>query len=91
MLDQSTKPHFGGSIQILRLRAAIQRRVLPIEHGPAADPDSPLGPPLVESTWLEPYPDAELGLEGGLAAEALHIQRETIELAFIAALQHLPA
>ena len=37
--------------------------------------------PTVEGIWLEPYPDEQLGLE----------QREGVELAFIAALQHLPA
>jgi RNA polymerase sigma-70 factor (ECF subfamily) len=47
---------------------------------------------MVESVWVEPYPDAELGLEDGLAGpEARYAQRESIELAFIVALQHLPA
>ncbi|HEY2654615.1 MAG TPA: sigma-70 family RNA polymerase sigma factor [Solirubrobacteraceae bacterium] len=76
----------------LRMIERRPARVLPIEYGPPADPQAPLGPQLVESTWLEPYPDAELGLGDGLAApEALYMQREAIELAFIAALQHLPA
>ena len=49
------------------------------------------GEPIVESVWLEPYPDERLGLEDGFAApEARYEQRESIELAFIAALQHLP-
>ncbi len=47
----------------------------------AADPAEGPGVPLEESVWLEPYPDADLGYE----------QREGVELAFIAALQHLPA
>ena len=48
------------------------------------------GMPIVESVWLEPYPDETLGLEDGLAApEARYEQREAIELAFVAALQHL--
>jgi RNA polymerase sigma-70 factor (ECF subfamily) len=67
-------------------------RVLPIDYGPPADPHVPIGPPLVESIWIEPYPDAQLGLDGGLAGpEARYEQREAVELAFIAALQHLPA
>jgi RNA polymerase sigma-70 factor (ECF subfamily) len=41
---------------------------------------------------VEPYPDERLGLEHGLAGpEARYEQRESVELAFIAALQHLPA
>jgi RNA polymerase sigma-70 factor, ECF subfamily len=68
------------------------RRVLPIDYGPPADPHESLGEPLVESTWIEPYPDERLGLDGGLAGpEARYEQRESVELAFIAALQHLPA
>jgi RNA polymerase sigma-70 factor (ECF subfamily) len=46
---------------------------------------------LVESTWIEPYPDDQLGLEDGLASpEARYEQRESVELAFTAAVQHLP-
>src|SRR5437764_2078821 len=37
-------------------------RVLPIGYGPPADPHRPLGEPLVESTWIEPYPDERPGL-----------------------------
>src|SRR6201996_5988426 len=33
-------------------------RVLPIDYGPAADRHHPLTAPLVESVWLDPYPDA---------------------------------
>jgi RNA polymerase sigma-70 factor (ECF subfamily) len=76
------------------LRAIERRpgRVLPVDYGPPADPHSPLGEPLVESTWIEPYPDERLGLDDGPAGpEARYEQRESIELAFIAALQHLPA
>src|SRR5918999_715218 len=76
------------------LRAIERRpgRVLPVDYGPPADPHRPLGEPLVESTWIEPYPDERLGLDDGPAGpEARYEQRESIELAFIAALQHLPA
>src|SRR5512133_1291703 len=71
---------------------AIERRpkrVLPLEHGPATDPASEIGPPLVETVWVEPYPDE--GLEELAAPEARYDARESVELAFIAALQHLPA
>jgi RNA polymerase sigma-70 factor, ECF subfamily len=68
------------------------KRVLPADHGPAADPTQGPGEPLVESVWLEPYPDETLGIEDGFAApEARYERRESLELAFIAALQHLPA
>lgn len=68
------------------------RRVLPIDYGPAADPHGRPGKPVVESVWVDPYPDEEVGLEDGFAApEARYERRESVELAFIAALQHLPA
>jgi RNA polymerase sigma-70 factor (ECF subfamily) len=68
------------------------KRVLPVDYGPPTDPQVDAGEPLVESVWLEPYPDETLGLEDGYAApEARYEQREAVELAFIAALQHLPA
>jgi RNA polymerase sigma-70 factor, ECF subfamily len=65
-------------------------RALPVDYGPAADPHDAGGEPLAESTWIEPYPTDELGLGAGLAApEALYERRESVELAFVAALQHL--
>jgi RNA polymerase sigma-70 factor, ECF subfamily len=68
------------------------KRVLPIDYGPPSDPHDGPGEPLVESAWVEPYPDERLGVEDGFAApEASYEQRESVELAFIAALQHLPA
>jgi RNA polymerase sigma-70 factor (ECF subfamily) len=74
---------------------AIERRpkrILPIDYGPAADPHGGVGEPLVESVWIEPYPDETLGLEDGYASpDATYEQREAVELAFIAALQLLPA
>ena len=76
----------------LKLIARRPKRVLPIGYGPAADPRDRLGDPLAESVWLEPYPDDALVAEPGLAApDARYEQRESIELAFVAALQHLPA
>ena len=71
---------------------AIERRpkrLLPVDFGPAADRDERPGAPLVESVWVEPYPDEGLGGEHG-APEARYEQREAVELAFIAALQQLP-
>jgi RNA polymerase sigma-70 factor, ECF subfamily len=68
------------------------KRVLPIDHGPAADPGDDLGEPLIESVWVEPYADERLGVEDGYSSpEARYERRESVELAFIVALQYLPA
>src|SRR5262245_44504036 len=68
------------------------KRVLPIDYSPAADPHDGPGEPAAESVWLEPYPDEWIGLEDGpLGPDARYEQRESVELAFVAAVQHLPA
>ena len=72
----------------LRMIERRPQRVLPIDYGPPADPHDGLAPPLTESVWVEPYGDEEEGLA---APEARFERRESIELAFVAALQHLPA
>ena len=66
------------------------RRARPIDLGPAgtADPAN-LGDPLPEVTWIEPIPDGRVSHPGADPAEAVEL-RESIHLAFIAALQHLP-
>src|SRR5215204_5893145 len=48
--------------------ARTSKRVLPIHRGPPAGPDVGPGEPLAESVWVEPFPDAEFGLEEGYAA-----------------------
>jgi RNA polymerase sigma-70 factor (ECF subfamily) len=74
---------------------AIQKRpkrILPIDYGPPADPHQGVGDPLVETVWIEPFPDETLGIEDGYASpDARYEQRESVELAFVAALQLLPA
>jgi RNA polymerase sigma-70 factor (ECF subfamily) len=75
----------------LRAIERSPRRVLPIDYAPAADPHDVLAEAVNEAVWLEPYPDADLGLEGLAGPAARYEQREAVELAFIAALQHLPA
>jgi len=68
------------------------KRVLPVDYGPSTDPHDGPGEPVVESVWIEPYPDEQLAVEDGYASpEASYEQREAVELAFIAALQLLPA
>jgi RNA polymerase sigma-70 factor, ECF subfamily len=68
------------------------RRVLPQDVVPAEpDPLAPV-PPSADLPWLQPYPDRLL--QGAAPSEtepdALVVDRETIELAFLAAIQHLP-
>ena len=69
-----------------------RRRMLPHDFGPSAEPHTPPGVPVTESVWLDPYPDESIGVPAGRAApEASYEQREGVELAFVAALQHLGA
>src|ERR671922_46185 len=76
----------------LRLIERRPKRVLPIEFGPPTDPHGEVGKPLLESTWIKPLPDGRLGTEeASMSPEARYEQRESVELAFTAALQHLPA
>jgi len=65
-----------------------QRRARPMDLGPAAEPDPALLNTLPETTWIQPIPDGLLAPEGDPADVA--VARETIRLAFVAALQHLP-
>jgi len=75
----------------LRLIERRPKRVLPIEFGPSADPHGMRDEPLIESGWIEPFPDERLPAEETSASpEARYEQREGVELAFTAALQHLP-
>jgi RNA polymerase sigma-70 factor (ECF subfamily) len=65
------------------------RRARPMDLGPAGTATSPIGPALPEVTWLEPIPDGMVLASEGDPAE-LAVARETVRLAFVAALQHLP-
>jgi RNA polymerase sigma-70 factor (ECF subfamily) len=71
------------------LRAG-QRRARPMDLGPAGTADSFHGEMLAGNAWLSPVPDARVLREDGDPAE-LAASRDTVRLAFVAALQHLPA
>ena len=76
----------------LDLAAKRPKRILHLDGSAASRPEDGPGRPLTESPWLEPYPDEHLGLADGRASpDARYELREGVELAFIAALQHLPA
>jgi RNA polymerase sigma-70 factor, ECF subfamily len=73
----------------LDMLSGRERRARPMDLGPAGTADVPLGEPLPEVTWIGPIPDGRVVANGGDPAEVA-AQRESIRLAFIAALQHLP-
>src|ERR671924_598109 len=65
-----------------------ERRARPIDLGAAREPiEANLGT-LPEVTWIEPVPDTRVVADGDPAEVA--VARETVRLAFVAALQHLP-
>lgn len=69
----------------------VQRRARPMDMGPASAPqESLLGPQLPEATWVTPVPDDRVAPESADPAEIVQ-HRESIRLAFVTALQHLPA
>ena len=73
----------------LDMLGSRQRRARPMDLNPAKSADAPLGIPLPETAWLEPIPDGQVLPAGGDPAE-LTVQRDSVRLAFVAALQHLP-
>ena len=74
-------------LDMLRSR---QRRARPMDLGPSSTAETPIGPMLPEHAWVQPIPDARVLPGDGDPAE-LAAQRDSVRLAFIAALQHLPA
>ena len=67
-----------------------QRRARPMDLGPAQPATTPLPAAQPEATWIQPMPDGRvLPTDADPGEQA--VERETIRLAFVAALQHLPA
>jgi RNA polymerase sigma-70 factor (ECF subfamily) len=66
-----------------------KRRARPMDLGPASTADVALPAPMGEDAWIEPVPDAMVAPMDGDPAEVA-VRRESIRLAFVAALQHLP-
>jgi RNA polymerase sigma-70 factor (TIGR02960 family) len=69
----------------LRLASRRPQRIVSWDHGPARAPDDDLGEPVTEPIWLEPWPDEEAD------PAAVYGRKEGLELAYVGALQHLPA
>src|SRR3954463_14903633 len=67
---------------------ARERRARPMDLGPAREPVESNLNALPEVTWIEPIPETSVAPEGDPAEVA--VAHETIRLAFVAALQHLP-
>jgi RNA polymerase sigma-70 factor (ECF subfamily) len=76
----------------LRQASRRPKRVLTPDYGPACRDPSDLGEPVRDPIWLEPMPDLELLAEPGVERDpaADYLRRESVELAYVAALQHLP-
>jgi len=73
----------------LDMLGSRQRRARPMDLEPASSADRPLPPPLTEAVWIEPAPDSLVVPSAGDPADVA-LARESVRLAFMAALQHLP-
>jgi RNA polymerase sigma-70 factor, ECF subfamily len=72
----------------LDLLSGRNRRARPMDLGPAREPEAANLRTLPEATWIEPIPDVRVLPEGDPAD--VTVGRETVRLAFVAALQELP-
>jgi RNA polymerase sigma-70 factor (ECF subfamily) len=69
---------------------SAQRRARPMDLGPASTAQSPVAAALPEAIWVGPVPDSRV-LPGGGDPADVAVARDSVRLAFVAALQHLPA
>lgn len=69
---------------------ASQRRARPMDLSGPGSAEGPPGDMLSEATWIQPMPDGRMAPAPGADPAALAMASETVRLAFIAALQHLP-
>lgn len=74
----------------LDLLRGRRRRLRASDLAPPAGPDEPLGEVVAPSGWIEPLPDALVAPRDADPA-AVVVSRDDVRLAFVAALQHLPA
>jgi RNA polymerase sigma-70 factor (ECF subfamily) len=73
------------------MHRSVQRRARPMDLGPSSPPNEALlGPMRPELPWITPVPDARVLAGDGDPADVA-ATRDSIRLAFVAALQHLPA
>src|SRR5262249_6851321 len=73
----------------LDMLGSAQRRARPMDLGPAATAQSPVTAALPETAWVGPIPDNRV-LPGGGDPADVAVARDSVRLAFVAALQHLP-
>jgi RNA polymerase sigma-70 factor (ECF subfamily) len=73
----------------LDMLSGRERRALPMDFGPSQSAETPIGGTLPEAVWIIPAPDGRVLPSEGDPAE-LTVQRDTLRLAFVVALQQLP-
>lgn len=78
----------AGNVCFDMLRSR-QRRAMPMDLAGPGSVEGPIAAPLADRVWVEPMPDALAGIEGADPADQA-VTRDSIRLALVAALQHLP-